>query len=80
MFDCIPSVLTLFSTLISSVLKLNFLMIFPIVQPILFPGDVVISQIAHHSESKHFLALSHTREVFSWGSGESGQLGLGDIK
>ena len=50
------------------------------VQPISFPGDVGITQLAHHSESKHFLALSHTREVFSWGSGDNGQLGLGDIK
>ena len=50
------------------------------VQPISFPGDVGITQIAHHSEGKHFLALSHTREVFAWGSGENGQLGLGDNK
>ena len=49
-------------------------------QLISFPGDVGIIQLAHHPEGKHFLALSHSREVFAWGSGDNGQLGLGDIK
>ena len=49
-------------------------------QPVCFPGDVEITQLAHHPEGKHFLALSRQREVFAWGSGESGQLGLGEIK
>ena len=63
-----------------SKLAMEFMFVFLFVQPISFPGDVGITQLAHHSESKHFLALSHTREVFSWGSGDNGQLGLGDIK
>ena len=45
-----------------------------------FPGDVEIQQLAHHCEGNHFLALAWNREVYSWGEGESGQLGLGDTK
>ena len=49
-------------------------------QPISFPGDVEIAQVSLHPEGKHVLALSQNREVYSWGTGENGQLGLGDIK
>jgi len=48
--------------------------------PIQFNGDVEIAQISLHPEGKHILALSQNREVYSWGIGENGQLGLGDIK
>ena len=52
---------------------------FPL-QPIQFNGDIEIAQISLHPEGKHILALSQNREVYSWGIGENGQLGLGDIK
>ena len=52
----------------------------PSPQPISFPGDVEIAQVSLHPEGKHVLALSQNREVYSWGTGENGQLGLGDIK
>ena len=35
-------------------------------------------QVAAHPEGKHFLALTKNGEVFSWGNGDSGQLGHGD--
>ena len=49
-------------------------------QPVTFPGDAEIQLLAHHYEGNHFLALASNSEVYSWGEGESGQLGLGDTK
>ena len=50
----------------------------PPLQPIVFPGDKEIVQVSHHPEGQHFLALTHAQEVFAWGTGTDGQLGLGD--
>jgi alpha-tubulin suppressor-like RCC1 family protein len=50
------------------------------VQPLKFPEEVEIVQLVHHPRSKHFLALSSRRKVYAWGSGDNGQLGLGEIK
>ncbi|XP_071496413.1 E3 ubiquitin-protein ligase HERC2-like [Diadema antillarum] len=38
--------------------------------------DVV--QIATHPEAKHYLALTADGEVYAWGNGEGGRLGLGN--
>ena len=35
-------------------------------------------QVAAHPEGKHFLAVTKSGEVWSWGNGDSGQLGHGD--
>ena len=50
------------------------------VQVLKFPEEVEIVQLAHHFRSKHFLALSSVRKVYAWGSGDHGQLGLGESK
>ena len=34
--------------------------------------------VAAHPEGKHYLALTKSGDVFSWGNGDSGQLGHGD--
>jgi len=43
-------------------------------------GIDISSAVCPEPEGKHILALSQNREVYSWGIGENGQLGLGDIK
>lgn len=40
-----------------------------------FDSSVVISRITSHCEGKHYLALSNTGLVYSWGVGEHGRLG-----
>ena len=52
----------------------------PVMQVLKFPEEVKITQLAHHPRSKHFLALSSLRKVYSWGLGDNGQLGLGESK
>eukprot|EP00118_Oscarella_pearsei_P022140 m.252836 g.252836 ORF g.252836 m.252836 type:complete len:3992 (+) comp40356_c1_seq2:177-12152(+) len=47
-------------------------------KPIVFPEKYVIARLACHVEGKHFMALTSSGEVFSWGNGESGRLGHGD--
>lgn len=37
-----------------------------------------IVKIAAHSDGQHYLALSATGELFSWGCGDGGRLGHGD--
>ena len=49
-------------------------------QRLKFPDDVEIVQLAHHARSKHYLALSSFKKVYAWGSGDNGQLGLGESK
>lgn len=48
-------------------------------EPVGALSDQTIVQIASHYEGRHYLALSATGVVFSWGTGESagdhGQLG-----
>ncbi|XP_063970630.1 E3 ubiquitin-protein ligase HERC2-like [Lytechinus pictus] len=39
--------------------------------------DVI--QIAAHPEGKHYLALTADWEVYAWGNGEGGRLGLGNL-
>ena len=41
-------------------------------------GDKEITKLAAHPEGKHFLALSHDGDVYSWGNGDNGRLGHGD--
>lgn len=38
-------------------------------------GEEYITQVASHYEGKHYLALSVTGTVYSWGIGDSGRLG-----
>ena len=52
--------------------------IHPLLQVVSFPGDAEIVQLVIHPSGRHCLALSVSGEVFSWGEGENGQLGLGD--
>lgn len=40
--------------------------------------EEAIVKLAAHCEGKHFLALTNTNEVYSWGLGEGGRLGHGD--
>ena len=49
-------------------------------QLVQFPGEVEITQLAYHPLGKHFLALSSVRNVYAWGSGDNGELGLGESK
>ncbi|KAF4520878.1 hypothetical protein B566_EDAN007059 [Ephemera danica] len=37
-----------------------------------------VTQLASHPDAKHFLALTHSGEVYSWGCGDGGRLGHGD--
>lgn len=37
-----------------------------------------ITKVAAHPEGQHYLALSSSGEVFSWGCGDGGRLGHGD--
>lgn len=50
-------------------------------QPSLFEGfgNVPVIQLAGHCEGKHMMALNADRQVFSWGFGEGGRLGHGDL-
>lgn len=43
-------------------------------------GDQTISQIAGKPNGKHFLALSSSGNVFTWGCGDNGRLGHGDTR
>ena len=45
-----------------------------------FPPGVKIEQLSLHPEGKHYLALTKDREVYSWGLGENGRLGLGETR
>ena len=45
-----------------------------------FPPGVKLEQLTHHADGRHFLALSQNREVFSWGTGDHGRLGLGETR
>ena len=47
-------------------------------QVVPFPDDVEIEQLAAHPSGRHYLALSVAHDVYSWGEGENGQLGLGN--
>ena len=49
-------------------------------QPIPFPPGVKLQQLSHHPDGKHYLALSRNREVFAWGVGDNGRLGLGETR
>jgi len=40
----------------------------------------VVIKIASNAEARHFLALTSDGCVFAWGDGDSGQLGLGDLR
>jgi len=40
----------------------------------------VAVKIASNAEARHFLALTSDGCVFSWGDGEDGQLGHGDLR
>lgn len=42
-----------------------------------FDAKTVI-KIASHCEGKHFMALNTENQIFAWGVGEGGRLGLGD--
>lgn len=42
-------------------------------------GSTPILQLAAHCEGKHLLALNADKQVFSWGFGEGGRLGHGDV-
>ena len=37
-----------------------------------------VEKLAVHSGGRHAMALTSNFEVFSWGDGEDGKLGLGD--
>lgn len=37
--------------------------------------DKEVIKVAAHPESKHYLALTKEKEVYSWGLGENGRLG-----
>jgi E3 ubiquitin-protein ligase HERC2 len=41
-------------------------------------ADKCVVQLASHPDSKHFLVLTSSGEVFSWGCGDGGRLGHGD--
>ncbi|GAB0100562.1 Probable E3 ubiquitin-protein ligase HERC2 [Sergentomyia squamirostris] len=43
-------------------------------------GTVPVMKVASHSEGCHYLALNAEQQVYSWGSGEHGRLGHGDIQ
>jgi E3 ubiquitin-protein ligase HERC2 len=45
-----------------------------------FPEKTVVTKVACHVEGKHFLALSSTGDIYSWGNGDGGKLGHGDSK
>ena len=49
-------------------------------QAVPFPHGVEITSVAHNSAGKHFLALSKSHEVYAWGAGDNGMLGLGTTK
>lgn len=38
-----------------------------------------VIKVACHSEGKHFLVLTKSSEVYSWGNGDGGRLGHGDM-
>ncbi|KAG5682891.1 hypothetical protein PVAND_012209 [Polypedilum vanderplanki] len=40
--------------------------------------DSTVSKIFSHCEGKHFIAITSNNEVYSWGCGDNGRLGLGD--
>ena len=37
-------------------------------------------QVSAHPEGKHYLALTKSGDVYSWGNGDAGQLGHGDAQ
>ena len=39
-----------------------------------------VIDVATHPEADHFLALTTDGDVYSWGSGEGGRLGHGDLQ
>lgn len=43
-----------------------------------FDANTVICKIASHCEGRHYLAISTTGEIYSWGIGEFGRLGHND--
>ena len=49
-------------------------------QPVVFPAGVKMEQLSLHPNGRHCLALSRGGEVFSWGAGDNGRLGLGDTR
>ena len=49
-------------------------------QRLSIPGDQTISQVTSKANGKHFLALSSSGSVFTWGCGENGRLGHGDTR
>jgi E3 ubiquitin-protein ligase HERC2 len=40
--------------------------------------DSVVNKIYSHCEGRHFIAITSTFEVYSWGCGDNGRLGLGE--
>ncbi|CAI8025913.1 E3 ubiquitin-protein ligase HERC2 [Geodia barretti] len=48
--------------------------------PVVFPAGVKMEQLSLHPNGRHCLALSRGGEVFSWGAGDNGRLGLGDTR
>ena len=49
-------------------------------QRLSIPGDQTITQVAGKPNGKHFLALSSSGNVFTWGCGDNGRLGHGDTR
>ena len=49
-----------------------------LLQPVQFPTDEDIVQVAHSSSGNHILALTSNGKVFGWGQGNNGVLGLND--
>lgn len=43
-----------------------------------FDGNTAISKLTSHCEGRHYLAVSTNGEVYSWGLGEYGRLGLSE--
>ena len=39
-----------------------------------------VIKIASNAEARHFLALTSDGCLFSWGDGDEGQLGVGDLR
>ena len=39
-----------------------------------------VVKVASNAEGRHFLAVTSDGRVFSWGTGDGGQLGLGDFR
>ena len=43
-------------------------------------SDKCIEKVATHPEGRHYLALTTEGTVYSWGNGDGGRLGHGDVR